>query len=92
MGPTVARTLDNYFQPGWRDDEHTCEACEWRGSSRQMVMELHDDLTEYTCPACENSLLLVLHPDMEQVRQAAAEGHPEAIEQLQIIEAFPRES
>jgi len=86
----MATTIDNYFQPGWRDDAHTCAACEWQGNSRDMVMELHEDLTEYDCPACENPLLMVMHPDIEQVQAAAAAGNTEAQQHLDIIASFPR--
>jgi len=86
----MATTIENYFQPGWRDQMHTCAACEWKGNSRAMVMELDEDATEYDCPVCENPLLVVLHPDMAQVQAAAAEGNAEAQEQLDIIASFPR--
>jgi len=84
----MAVTLDNYFVPGWRDATYTCAACEWQGSARQMPMELHED--QFDCPQCENPILLVVHPSLAQVQAAAAEGHPEAIEQLDILAAAPR--
>ncbi len=60
--------------------------CGWEGDSRGMAMELHDAVTDYACPACGNLLLIVSHPDLAQVRRAAAAGHPEAIDQLAIVE------
>ena len=86
----MATTLDNYFSPGWRDQTYTCAACEWRGSAREMSMELHEDEAEFDCPACENPVLLVVHPTLAQVQAAAAAGYPEAIEQLEIIASAPR--
>ncbi|WP_343651487.1 hypothetical protein [Stenotrophomonas sp.] len=86
----MATTIDNYFQPGWREQMHTCAACEWKGSSRAMVMELDEDATEYDCPVCENPLLVVMHPDLAQVQAAAAAGNAEAQEQLAIIDSAPR--
>lgn len=86
----MALTLDNYFAAGWRDQIHTCPACEWQGSARQMSMELHEDEAEFDCPQCENPVLLVLHPSLAQVQAAAAEGHPEAIEHLEILASAPR--
>lgn len=86
----MTTTLDNYYQAGWREQLHTCPACEWQGSSRQMEMELHDEQTEYTCPECEHPLLIVMHPSLQQLQVAAAEGHPEAQEQLAILAAAPR--
>jgi hypothetical protein len=81
----MAEIIRNYFTPRWRSDEITC-ACGWCGDSRAMVMELHEEVTDYACPSCESMLLIVSHPDIEQVRQAAAEGNPEASQQLSIIE------
>ncbi|WNH51156.1 hypothetical protein [Stenotrophomonas oahuensis] len=86
----MAVTLDNYYTLGWREQAHTCAACEWRGTARDMVMELHEDETEFDCPECENPILLVVHPTLAQLQAAAAEGHPEAIEQLEILAAAPR--
>lgn len=85
----MTTTIDNYFEPGWRDQARVCPACDWQGSSRTMVMELHEELTEYDCPACENPVLLVMHPDIAQVRAAAAAGNGEAREQLDIIASVP---
>lgn len=55
-----------------------------------MVMELAEDVTEYDCPVCENPLLIVVHPDIDQVQAAAASGNEEAQQQLEIIASFPR--
>ncbi|HBZ46292.1 MAG TPA: hypothetical protein DEO93_03070 [Stenotrophomonas sp.] len=86
----MALTLDNYFAAGWRDQTHTCPACEWKGTSREMSMELHEDEAEFDCPRCENPILLVVHPSLAQVQAAADAGHPEAIEQLDILASVPR--
>lgn len=86
----MATTIENYFLPSWRNQQHTCPACGWKGDSRAMVMELDEEVTEYSCPTCENPLLVVLHPDMTLVQTAAAEGNAEAQEQLDIISCFPR--
>jgi hypothetical protein len=49
-------------------------------------MELHEEVTDYACPGCENTLLIVSHPDIVQVRQAAADGNLEAQQQLALVE------
>jgi hypothetical protein len=51
-----------------------------------MRMELHEEVTDYACPACECTLLIVSHPDLDQVRQAAANGNTEAQQQLALVE------
>ena len=80
--------IDDYFQPGWRTRAVECAACEWRGDSRDMSLQPHEDLSEYLCPRCEDILLVVRHPDLARVREAAAAGHPEAIGQLAALEEY----
>lgn len=82
----MAELLRDYFSPGWRERPHVCE-CGWEGDSRAMAMELHDAVTDYTCPDCGNLLLIVDHPSLEDVRLAAEAGHPEALEQWAILES-----
>ena len=86
----MTTTLTDYYQPHWREQRHTCPACDWQGHSRQMEMELHDEQTEYACPQCEFPLLVVLHPNLAQVQAAAAAGNAEAQEQLAILASAPR--
>ena len=81
----MAEMIRNYFTPGWRTDRLHC-VCGWEGTSANMQMELHEEVTDYTCPACENTLLIVTHPDMQQVQQAAAAGNEEAQQQLALVE------
>ena len=81
----MAEMIRNYFTPGWRNDRLHC-VCGWEGTSANMQMELHEEVTDYTCPACENTLLIVTHPDMQQVQQAAAAGNVEAQQQLALVE------
>ena len=81
----MAEMIRNYFTPGWRKDRLHC-VCGWEGTSANMQMELHEEVTDYACPACENTLLIVSHPDMQQVQQAAASGNVEAQQQLALVE------
>ena len=81
----MAEIIRNYFTPRWRTDRLDC-VCGWEGASADMQMELHEDVTDYACPACENTLLIVSHPNMDQVQQAAAEGNAEAQQQLALVE------
>lgn len=83
----MTHTVDNYFS-AWRDARHTCPACEWEGFSAQMELEPHREQSEYSCPQCECLVLVVAHPDLAQVQAAAADGHPEAMEQLALLDAF----
>ena len=52
---------------------------------------MKDKPREYAYPnvmdtADENTLLIVSHPDMQQVQQAAASGNVEAQQQLALVE------
>ncbi|MEL1263644.1 hypothetical protein [Pseudoxanthomonas putridarboris] len=85
----MAELVPDYFSAGWRTRALACP-CGWEGDSRGMAMELHDQVTDYACPQCGNLLLIVTHPTLAQVRQAAAEGQAEAIEQLAIVEEARR--
>lgn len=86
----MADIIHDYFQPGWRTRELGC-VCGWRGESSDMAMELHDEVTDYACPQCENLLLIVSHPSLEQVRDAAGAGNEEARQQLAIVEEALRQ-
>lgn len=81
----MAELLHDYFTPGWRTRPFECP-CGWQGDSRGMAMELHEAVADFACPQCGNLLLIVAHPSLEQVRRAAADGNPEAMAQLAIIE------
>lgn len=84
----MSLSIDNYFTDGWRQAVHTCSACEWTGPLSALELEPHREQSEYSCPHCECLVLVVAHPDLPQVQAAAAAGHPEAIEQLALLEAF----
>ncbi|WP_442681898.1 hypothetical protein ACSBPQ_09240 [Stenotrophomonas sp. JC08] len=86
----MTTTINDYYQPGWREQLHHCPACTWQGGSRQMEMELHDEQSQYSCPQCEFPLLIVQHPDLAAIQAAAAAGNAEAQQQLEILAMAPR--
>lgn len=77
--------IQPYFTPDWRQRVIDC-ACGWQGASADMVMDLQEEVTDFACPRCESLLLIIPHPSLDEVRQAAADGHEEASQQLAIIE------
>lgn len=85
----MAEIVDDYFSGGWRDRAFQCP-CDWHGNSKEMRMELQETVTDYACPQCEGTLLIVAHPDLERVRRAAADGNEEARSQLEIVEEAQR--
>jgi predicted RNA-binding Zn-ribbon protein involved in translation (DUF1610 family) len=88
----MAELVANFYEPGWRSRRYECDACQWRGDSRQMSLEPHEDQSEYSCPQCEDILIIVRHPSLDQVQEAAAQGHPEAVEQLALLEEYRQRS
>jgi hypothetical protein len=74
----------SYYDEGWRTKELEC-ACGWRGTSAAASSEPFDALCEYSCPACQTSLLLVSYPTGDEVRAAAARGNAEAQAQLETL-------
>lgn len=85
----MAEIISDYFSPGWRERAIECP-CGWRGASREMRMELQETVTDYACPSCEATALIVAHPDLDLVRRAAAAGNEEARMQLEIVEDAQR--
>ena len=81
----MAEVIEDYFCSGWRERALDCP-CGWQGQSREMRMELQETVTDYACPRCEATLLIVAHPDLARVRRAAADGNEEARMQLEIVE------
>ncbi len=85
----MAEIVSDYFSPGWRERAIECP-CGWRGHSREMRMELQETVTDYACPSCDATVLIVTHPDLDLVRRAAAAGNQEACMQLEIVEEAQR--
>jgi len=81
----ITTVVQDYFAPEWRSLPLDC-ACGWGGHTGLMQMQPTAEASTYACPQCSFELLVVVHPDLAQVRQAAARGHGEAIEQLALLE------
>ena len=81
----ITTVVQDYFAPEWRSLPLDC-ACGWQGDSAAMQMQPTAEASTYACPQCSFELLVVVHPDLDQVCQAAARGHDEAIEQLALLE------
>lgn len=60
--------IANYFDD-WKVGQHSCGKCDWVGQGSALeIGELFDELTEFSCPACGATLLLVQHPTLEEWR------------------------
>jgi hypothetical protein len=57
------------YHGDWRTHQHMCAKCDWVGQGNALrIGELFAELTEFDCPACGHTLLLVQHPTLEQSR------------------------
>ncbi len=54
----------NYDDP-WDGTEVTCPVCEWKGVVRDGDMSTYDTLLDFSCPVCEEILVIVRFPNRE---------------------------
>ena len=74
------------YYDDWQRRQLLC-TCGWSGVPEQSTADYDSEyLTEYDCPQCQRSLLLVSYPTADQVKEAAAGGHAAAIKQLAVVE------
>jgi len=80
-----ARVLKNCFE--YSDlSPLRCTECNWAGIAQDGVRDDHTDLFDVSCPKCEKMLLVVPYPTVEQIREAAQNGHSEAQSMMPRIE------
>jgi len=68
------------------DRQITCD-CGWSGRAGQGSQEIHRELYDISCPACDRMLLIVPYPTHEETRAAAAAGNPSAERELARVES-----
>jgi hypothetical protein len=71
--------MPNYFS-SWRTEQFQCPACRWKGVGSDLILDVYQGLTEYSCPSgdCDQIILCLPHPTTAQVEAAAASGNEEA--------------
>ena len=67
-----------YYSDDWRSKIFTCPSCGWQGVADGMDMELYAELADYSCTECDDMILIVSFPTMEETRTAAAAGNEKA--------------
>jgi hypothetical protein len=80
-----------YYDDDWRGEVVTCPGCGWSGTAADMNPGLYKELTDYSCPTCDQMLLVVGHPTRDEVERAASRGVEEAIQQLELIRRAEQE-
>jgi hypothetical protein len=78
----------------WQYDETdplVCPSCGWTGTGVGAEMNVFRELVDLRCPNCEQMLVIVANPTIEETKRAAAAGNPRAIADMDYvrqIEAF----
>jgi len=75
-----------YYDETWQTKEFQCPDCNWSSRPKEdMQNEFFRESMHFECPECENIMVIVGYPTLDQIQTAAAKGIPEAIEQLKLI-------
>ena len=68
------------------EDRFSCR-CGWVGTFREMSNGWFEALIDGSCPSCDTMLVIRNLPTIDEIRDAAVRGVPEAVEQLRSIQA-----
>ena len=74
------------YYSGWQREPCTCSECGWTGTVSHKDLEAGDVAAIIECPKCYHSLGVVLYPNLQETREAAAQGNEEAIKALPAFE------
>ena len=61
--------------------------CGWQGTFQEMDNGWFEELIDGTCPTCDTMLAIRSFATIDEVREAAARGDRDAVEQLRSLEA-----
>jgi len=71
----------NYYD-NWKDVILVCPVCGWKGKREDGVVEYFSDLFDISCPKCDKMLAVVSYPTIDETKEAASDGHEEALMNL----------
>ncbi len=74
------------YYSDWQHETFTCSECGWTGTVSHSDLEAGDVAAIIECPKCYRSLGVVLYPNLQETREAAAQGNEEAINALPSFE------
>lgn len=75
------------YYSNWQHEVFTCSECGWTGTVGFEDLEVGDVAAIIECPKCYRSLGVVLFPNLQETKEAAATGNEEAIKALPGFEA-----
>jgi hypothetical protein len=76
-----------YFET-WKDTVVTCTCGRWSGKIVEAGRESHRELIDFHCPVCDEIVAIIGNPTEKEIRDAAAQGNPEAIASLPALDAW----
>src|ERR1022692_4526265 len=90
------------YYSDWQHEPFTCSQCGWTGTVGVEDLEVGDVAAIIECPKCYRSIGVVLFPNLQDTKEAAAQGNEKAIQALpgfgvriernwELLEKFERE-
>jgi hypothetical protein len=70
------------YYSDWQHEVFACAECRWTGTVGFEDLEVGDVSAIIECPKCYKSLGVVLYPNLQETKEAAAMGNEEAIKAL----------
>jgi hypothetical protein len=70
------------YYSDWQHETFTCSQCGWTGTVGFEDLEVGDEAAIIECPKCYRNLGVVLYPNLQDTKEAAAQGNQEAIAAL----------
>lgn len=75
------------YYSDWQHETFTCSQCGWAGTAGCQDLEAGDVAAIIECPKCYRSLGVLLYPNLQETKEAAAQGNEEAIKALPSFES-----
>jgi hypothetical protein len=75
------------YYSDWQHEVFACAECGWTGTVSHEDLEAGDVAAIIECPKCYRSLGVVLYPNLQETKEAAAQGNEEAIKALPSFES-----
>jgi len=75
------------YYSDWQHETFTCSRCGWTGTVGFEDLEAGDVAAIIECPKCYRSVGVVLYPNLQETKEAAAQGNDEAIKALPSFES-----
>lgn len=75
------------YYSDWQKELFACGQCGWTGTVSHTDLEAGDVAAIIECPKCYRSIGVVLYPNLQETKEAAANGNEEAVKALPSFES-----